>query len=53
MYRTDGVHPATTFTATPVLCNHCSKAPCVEACPVTPKAMHKHANGEETGLLAD
>ncbi|MDZ7777984.1 MAG: 4Fe-4S dicluster domain-containing protein [Bacteroidales bacterium] len=29
----------------PVLCNHCSDAPCVETCPVTPKAMFKTEDG--------
>jgi Fe-S-cluster-containing dehydrogenase component len=42
---TEGKFPNTKFTARPVLCNHCTDAPCVKACPVTPKAMHKHENG--------
>lgn len=29
----------------PVLCNHCTDAPCVEGCPVTPKAMYKTEDG--------
>jgi Fe-S-cluster-containing dehydrogenase component len=40
-----GKFPAPKYTARPVLCNHCSKAPCVEACPVTPKAMYKTKEG--------
>ncbi len=39
--KTDGVFPNTRYTQMPVLCNHCVDAPCVEACPVTPKAMFK------------
>ncbi len=45
IHKTEGEFPNVTYTAMPVLCNHCTNAPCVEACPVTPKAMHKHANG--------
>ena len=45
IYKTEGNFPDVKFTAMPVLCNHCTDAPCVEACPVTPKAMHKHQNG--------
>jgi Fe-S-cluster-containing dehydrogenase component len=45
LHRTDGTFPDVSFVTLPVLCNHCSEAPCVAACPVEPKAMHKHANG--------
>ncbi len=43
--KTSGTFPKTSYTQTPVLCNHCSDAPCVMACPVTPKAMFKAADG--------
>ena len=41
----DGVFPNVFFKALPVLCNHCTDAPCVDVCPVTPKAMYKKENG--------
>ncbi len=45
LYETKGVFPNINHTTRPVLCNHCSNASCVEACPVTPKAMFKTKDG--------
>lgn len=45
MVTEEGKFPRATTTTLPVLCNHCSKAKCVEACPVEPKAMYKTADG--------
>jgi Fe-S-cluster-containing dehydrogenase component len=44
--RTEGAFPNVTHWVIPVQCNHCSEAPCVAACPVTPnKAMYKTPEG--------
>lgn len=43
--KTEGTFPKTRYTQMPVLCNHCTDAPCVTVCPVTPKAMFKTEDG--------
>ncbi|RMH70682.1 MAG: 4Fe-4S dicluster domain-containing protein [Gemmatimonadetes bacterium] len=45
MFKTEGTFPNVSYTAIPVLCNHCSNAACVAACPVKDKAMYKTENG--------
>lgn len=42
---THGKFPNTKYSNYPVLCNHCSDAPCIENCPATPKALYKTADG--------
>lgn len=43
--KVEGQFPNVKYSIMPVLCNHCTDAPCIKVCPVTPKAMHKHDNG--------
>ncbi len=45
IHEEKGRFPNMTFATIPVLCNHCTDAPCVATCPVTPKAMFKTRDG--------
>ena len=45
-HESKGTFPNLVSSTTPVLCNHCANAACVEACPVEPKkAMFKTKDG--------
>ena len=39
--HTDGTFPNTTHVVMPVLCNHCSDAPCIKTCPGNPEKAGK------------
>jgi Fe-S-cluster-containing dehydrogenase component len=43
--KTEGKFPSTMHVVMPVLCNHCTDAPCVKNCPAVPKAMFKTPEG--------
>ncbi|MDW7673143.1 MAG: 4Fe-4S dicluster domain-containing protein [Bacillota bacterium] len=44
-HKTSGTFPNVKLEFMATLCNHCTNAPCVAACPTTPKTMHKVNNG--------
>lgn len=41
MMRTEGKFPNTMHSVIPVLCNHCSEAPCIKICPGNPEKAGK------------
>lgn len=45
LIKSEGTFPNMAHVVMPVMCNHCTDAPCVANCPVTPKAMFKTPEG--------
>lgn len=45
MHETTGKFPNVSYRTLPVLCNHCSEAPCIIECPTEPTAMFKTPEG--------
>ncbi|MBI5575220.1 MAG: 4Fe-4S dicluster domain-containing protein [Deltaproteobacteria bacterium] len=45
LYEESGSFPNVAHITRPVMCNHCTDAPCVAACPVTPPAIFKTPDG--------
>ncbi len=43
--RMEGEFPDVRQEVLPVLCNHCSEAACIEACPTDPKSLYKSPQG--------